>query len=155
MLETRPALETNRYLTFAINALILCDDTHFLKTLERVFAKLGVNSEITGDYASALAALEQRKIDAVVVDWQEISNLGEFLETVRKSKMNKECVIIGIASDLLDLRQAFRECVRTPSRSHVPSIFRCFFLFRPSQGLLCLVTPSCRAGSGCRPERRG
>lgn len=98
---------TNRYLTFGINALILCDDTHFLKTLERVFAKLGVNSEHAADYTSALAALELRKIDAMVVDWQEIADLGEFLETVRKSKMNKECLIIGIASDLLDLRQAF------------------------------------------------
>ena len=51
--------------------------------------------------------LEERKIDTVVVDWREITNLGEFLETVRKSKMNKECLLIGIASDLLDLRQAF------------------------------------------------
>ncbi len=98
---------TNRYLTFGINALILCDDTHFLKTLERVFAKLGVCSEQTADYASALTALELRKIDAVVVDWREIADLGQFLETVRQSKMNKECLIIGIASDLLDLRQAF------------------------------------------------
>lgn len=97
---------TNSYLTFGINALILCDDAHFIKTLERVFARLGVCSE-QSDYASALTAIAQRKIDTVVVYWQEITDLGEFLETVRKSKMNKECLIIGIASDLLDLRQAF------------------------------------------------
>lgn len=98
---------TNSYLTFDINALILCDDSHFLGTLERVFARLGVRSERAADYAAALTELEQRKIDTVVVDWQEITNLGEFLETVRQSKMNKECLLIGIASDLLDLRQAF------------------------------------------------
>jgi ActR/RegA family two-component response regulator len=97
----------NSYLTFDINALILCDDTQFLKTMERVFTKLGVRSERTPEYAAALTALDQRKIDTVVVDWQEISNLGEFLGTVRQSKMNKECLLIGIASDLLDLRQAF------------------------------------------------
>jgi ActR/RegA family two-component response regulator len=101
------AAVTNSHLTFGINALILCDDTHFLKSLERVFAKLGVNSERSADYAAALAALDQRKIDAIVVDWREIADLGEFLETVRKSRMNKECLIIGIAGDLLDLRQAF------------------------------------------------
>jgi len=100
-------LDSNRYLTFAINALILCDDTHFLKTLERVFDKLGISSEQSADYASALAMIEQRKIDAIVVDWREIADLGQFLETVRKSKMNKDCLIVGIASDLLDLRQAF------------------------------------------------
>src|ERR1700752_3550761 len=90
--ETSAVADPNPHLTFGINALILCDDSHFLKTLERVFAKLGVNSQLTADYTSALATLEQRKVDAMVVDWEEISDLGEFLETVRQSKMNKECL---------------------------------------------------------------
>jgi len=97
----------NSYLTFDINALILCDDSHFLGTMERVFARLGVSSEASCDYTAALNALEQKRIDTVVVDWREIINLGEFLETLRQSKMNKDCLLIGIASDLLDLRQAF------------------------------------------------
>lgn len=98
---------TNSYLTFDINAMILCEDTHFLRSLERVFAKLGVRSERPSDYATALSAFSERRIDIAVVDWREIPNLGEFLEAVRKSKINKECLLIGIASDLLDLRQAF------------------------------------------------
>ena len=98
---------TNSCLTFDINALILCDDSHFLRTMESVFARLGVRSERSLDYTAALTALEQQRIDTVVVDWREIINLGEFLETVRSSKMNKQCLLIGIASDLLDLRQAF------------------------------------------------
>ena len=97
----------NSYLTFDINALILCEDSHFLGSLERVFARLGVRSERSSDYTAALNALGQKRIDTVVVDWREIVNLGEFLETVRHSKMNRECLLIGIASDLLDLRQAF------------------------------------------------
>ena len=97
----------NSYLTFDINALILCDDSHFLGTMERVFARLGVSSEGSCDYSATLNALEQKRIDTVVVDWREIINLGEFLETLRQSKMNKDCLLIGIASDLLDLRQAF------------------------------------------------
>jgi hypothetical protein len=40
-----PCQALSSYLTFCINALILCDDSHFLKTLERVFVKLGVRSE--------------------------------------------------------------------------------------------------------------
>jgi CheY-like chemotaxis protein len=75
--------------------------------MESVLARLGVRSERSPDYAAALTALEQQRIDTVVVDWREIINLGEFLETVRNSKMNRDCLLIGIASDLLDLRQAF------------------------------------------------
>jgi ActR/RegA family two-component response regulator len=98
---------TNSYLTFDINALILCEDTHFLTSLERLFAKLGVRSERTADYAAALAAIVQSRIDMVVVDWREIADLGEFFEALRNSKMNQQCLVVGIASDLLDLRQAF------------------------------------------------
>jgi ActR/RegA family two-component response regulator len=90
-----------------INALILCDDTRFLRSLERVFAKLGVRSDRTQDYASALGTLAESKTDMVVVDRREIANLGEFLETLRNSKMNKQCLLVGIASDTLDLRHAF------------------------------------------------
>jgi ActR/RegA family two-component response regulator len=98
---------TNPYLTFDIKALILCDDSHFLPSLERVFAKLGVRSERAADYAAGLTAIADSKIDLVVVDWREIANLGEFFATLRSSKMNKQCLIVGIASDMLDLRQAF------------------------------------------------
>lgn len=98
---------TNSHLTFDIDALILCSDSHFLRSLERVFVKLGVTSQRSADYAEALSIVEQRKVDMVVVDWQEIANLGEFLEVMRASKMNKECLLVGIASDLMDLRQAF------------------------------------------------
>jgi ActR/RegA family two-component response regulator len=97
----------NSYLTFDINALILCNDTHFLTTLERVFRRLGVRSERCCDYSAALSTVESRKTDAIVIDWGEILNLGEFLDTLRRSKMNRDCLLIGIASDLLDLRQAF------------------------------------------------
>ena len=97
----------NPYLTLDIKALILCDDSHFLRTMERAFAKLGVRSERTADYDAALTAIADSKIDMVVVDWREIANLGEFLESVRNSKMSKQCLIVGIASDMLDLRQAF------------------------------------------------
>jgi hypothetical protein len=51
-----PVTSTNSYLTFDINALIVCDDSHFLGTLNRVFTRLGVRSERCHDYAAALAA---------------------------------------------------------------------------------------------------
>jgi len=98
---------TNHYLTFGFNALIMCDDTHYVHTLERVFLKLGVRSEPMPSYDLALATLLQRRVDAVVMDWQQISNLREFLESLSHSKMSKQCVLIGIASDLSDLHHAF------------------------------------------------
>lgn len=42
-----------------------------------------------------------------MVDWREVLNLGEFLCSVRRSKLNQECVLVAIVRDLLDLRQAF------------------------------------------------
>jgi hypothetical protein len=43
----------------------------------------------------------------ILVDWREIDNIAEFLSAVRLSKLNHDCVLVGIVHDLLDLKQAF------------------------------------------------
>jgi CheY-like chemotaxis protein len=90
-----------------MNALIVCRDTNFLPTMDRVLKQFGVNTQRCPGSDSALALLAEQRMDCVVLDWQEIMNLGEFLDTLKQSKINKDCILVGIAGDLLDLRQAF------------------------------------------------
>lgn len=51
--------------------------------------------------------MQTQEFEVIVVDWREIDNLQEFLSAVRRSKLNQECVLVGIVRDLLDLKQAF------------------------------------------------
>jgi ActR/RegA family two-component response regulator len=90
-----------------MKALIFCEDTQFLRTANRVLNDLGVTTEVNADYGSVVAVLSTQKIDAVVVDWCQIHNLGEFFQAMRQSRLNQDCIVVAIVRDLLDLRQAF------------------------------------------------
>jgi len=93
--------------TIAMNTLLLCSDIQFLGTTRSVLSQLQVTPKVVGNCDEALSLVQEHEFDLIVVDWREIDNLGEFLSTVRRSKLNHECVLVGIVRDLLDLQQAF------------------------------------------------
>jgi DNA-binding response OmpR family regulator len=97
----------NRYQAFEMNVLIYCQDNLFLPTMSRVLSRLGWQMDVTADYDAALTLIAEKRLDVVVIDWQEVINLGEFLERIRTSRMNREVIQVVIARDLMDMRQAF------------------------------------------------
>jgi DNA-binding response OmpR family regulator len=97
----------NLYRTLEINALICCQDNLFLPTMTRVLRHWGVQTDITADSEYALELIAEKRLDAIVIDWQEIADLGEFLQKIRNSRLNQEAVKVVIARDLMDIRQAF------------------------------------------------
>jgi response regulator RpfG family c-di-GMP phosphodiesterase len=100
-------MESIRKATLEMHTLLLCADAQFLGITRKVLKELRVTPKIAGDSEAALALIQSNEFDAIVVDWREIDNLGEFLGAVRRSKLNQECVLVAIVRDLLDLRQAF------------------------------------------------
>ena len=100
-------MENNYKTTLEMHTLLLCADVQFLGTTRGVLNQFHVTPNIVGDCDAALAMIRTHEFDAIVVDWREISDLGDFLRAVRRSKLNQECVLVAIVRDLLDLRQAF------------------------------------------------
>lgn len=93
--------------TLPMHALLLCADVQFLGTTRGVLSQFSVNPRVVGTGDEAMALLDDQEFDVIVVDWQEIGNLGDFFSALRRSKLNRECVLVAIVRDLLDLRQAF------------------------------------------------
>jgi DNA-binding NarL/FixJ family response regulator len=93
--------------TLALHTLLLCADVQFLGATRGVLNQLQVTPKLVSGCEEAMAMIQAHEFDLVVVDWREIHNLGEFLSAVRRSKLNRECVLVAIVRDLLDLRQAF------------------------------------------------
>ena len=93
--------------TVAMHTLLLCSDIQFLGTTRNVLSQLQVTPKVVGNCDDALGLIHEHEFDVIVVDWREIDNVGEFLSTVRRSKLNHECVLVAIVRDLLDLRRAF------------------------------------------------
>ncbi len=93
--------------TLYMRALLLCSDTQFLGTTRSVLHQLQVMPKVVGSSEAALAAIEDDEFDVVIVDWREIDNLSGFLCALRRSKINRHCVLVAIVRDLLDLQQSF------------------------------------------------
>lgn len=96
-----------RKTTMDMHALLLCRDAQYLRTIARALKPMGASQVTMQDCANAMASMAAQKFDVIVVDWREIDNLAEFLCSVRRSNLNRDCILVGIVRDLLDLRQAF------------------------------------------------
>jgi len=90
-----------------MHTLFLCADVSFLGITRSVLNDLQMMPRIVNTSAAALAMVQTHEFEAIIIDWREIDNLGEFLCAVRRSKVNHDCVLVAIVRDLLDLKQAF------------------------------------------------
>src|SRR5262249_41110886 len=90
----------------AMHTLLLCSDVQFLGTTRAVLSELDVTPKIVSTAEEALVLIRAHEFDVIIVDWREIHNLGDFLCAVRRSKLNRESVLVAIVRDLLDLRQS-------------------------------------------------
>jgi DNA-binding NtrC family response regulator len=90
-----------------MRTLMLGNDVAFLGITRSVLNQLHVTARMINTSAAAVAMIQTQEFEVIVVDWREIDNLQEFLSAVRHSKLNQECVLVGIVRDLLDLKQAF------------------------------------------------
>ena len=91
----------------AMHALLLCRDAQFLGTTHKVLQQIGGMPRVVDDCGRALGAIEAQKFDIIVVDWREIDDVADFLCAVKRSALNHDCVLVAIARDVLDVRQAF------------------------------------------------
>jgi len=100
-------MENDAKTALAMHTLLLCADVQFLGTTRGVLNQLQVSPKIVGGCDEALALIQAHEFEVIIVDWREITSLGDFLCAVRRSKLNQDCVLVAIVRDLLDLRQAF------------------------------------------------
>lgn len=132
----------NQYRSLEMNVLIFCQDNTFLATMNRVLRRLELRSDVTADIDSALSLIADKKLDAIVIDWQEVANLGELLEQIRNSRFNRDTVQVVIARDLMDIRQAFSSGVK-------------FLIHKPASVVQISGCLEAMRGSVLRQRRRG
>src|SRR6201997_78406 len=100
-------MEKARKATLEMHTLLLCADGQFLGITHNVLNQVQVTPRVAAGSDAALALIHSHEFEVIIVDWREIDNVGDFLCAVRRSKQNRECVLVAIVRDLLDLRQAF------------------------------------------------
>ncbi len=100
-------MEGTRRTTLDMHSLLLCADVQFLGITRTVSNQLQVTPKIVGSCESALGEIREQEFDVMIVDWRALDNLADFLCAMRRSTLNRDCVLVAIVRDLLDLRQSF------------------------------------------------
>src|SRR5262245_64019220 len=93
--------------TMEMHTLLLCRDAQYVRTIACTLKPLGVSHTVLEDCAPAVTRIAVQKFETIVVDWRQIDDVAEFLCSVRRSNLNRDCILVAIVRDLLDLRQTF------------------------------------------------
>jgi DNA-binding NarL/FixJ family response regulator len=93
--------------TLEMHTLLFCSDANFLHASREVLAQLGATTRIIADRNSAVAAIQLDNFDVIILDWPATDNFSDFISAVRRSKLNRDCMLVAIGCGLPDLRVAF------------------------------------------------
>jgi DNA-binding response OmpR family regulator len=88
-------------------ALLIVNDDPAAEVLSHVLEAFQVQSERCGDADEALQKLDEKRFDAVVVDFDDTPLAGRILRGVRHSSASKNAVTISLLGDRTNVRSAF------------------------------------------------
>jgi hypothetical protein len=92
--------------TMEMHTLVLCREAQYVRTIACTLKPLGVSHTVLEDCAPAVSRIAVQKFETIVVDGREIDDVAEFLCAVRRSNLDRDCILVAIVRDRLDLRQA-------------------------------------------------
>jgi DNA-binding NarL/FixJ family response regulator len=94
----------------------------------QVLDDFAIETEVCTDSASALAAVNRRKLDTVILDWTEAEKARETLIAVRKSGPNRKSTVVAMVNGAPDMQSAARMVANfmVPKPSNFELLTRCF-----------------------------
>jgi ActR/RegA family two-component response regulator len=90
------------------DALLISNDAVTIKQLGESLQQLALSREVCVEVPAALALLNQRKFDAVIVDLQLGSEANAVLEKVRRSPANRTAVVFAVSDSDAETVGAFK-----------------------------------------------
>jgi len=90
------------------SALLVSNDAVTIKRLRQSLQQLALSLELCAEVPAAMALLNQRKFEAVVVDLQLGSDAAAVLERVRRSPSNRTAVMFAVSDSDAETAGAFK-----------------------------------------------
>src|SRR4029078_1767221 len=94
--------------TSTIRALLLTADPLLITTFTGVSSELGIQAESSEDSDAVSHQLNRARYEAVVLDFDTVSNAGPVLASVHQSRSNKEAVVFAAATNATHINQALQ-----------------------------------------------
>ena len=91
----------------ALTSLLVCSDAQVVQVLSRILQDLGIAVEACADLRMARARLDDRRFDALLVDFQDEEAAMELVAHARNASPNKSTVAIAIVNSRNEVREIF------------------------------------------------
>ena len=91
-----------------IRALLLTADPLLITTFIGVSSELGIQAESSEDSDAVSHQLNRARYEAVVLDFDTVSNAGPVLASVHQSRSNKDAVVFAAATNATHINQALQ-----------------------------------------------
>ena len=81
-----------------LDGLLFSNDAQILGVMNQVLSNFAIETETCGEISSALDAVAHRRLDAIVVDWDDAHEPTRIVRTARKSSPNSNSTIVALVN---------------------------------------------------------
>ncbi|HLW89194.1 MAG TPA: PilZ domain-containing protein [Terriglobales bacterium] len=79
-----------------LDGLLFTSDTQILNVMNQILESFGIKTEVCHELDPALDAVTHRRLDAVIVDWDGVSDPTRIVRATRKSSPNSNSTIVAM-----------------------------------------------------------
>lgn len=92
-----------------VNALLLSSDPALLGVLRRSAEELGIRPHDCASVTNAAAILSSRRFEGIIIDADDMTGAGDFIEALRKTPSNRSSIIVAVVNGRTTPCEAFRK----------------------------------------------
>jgi ActR/RegA family two-component response regulator len=82
-----------------LECLLFGNDAHLLGVMKEVLGNLSMETEVCRELGSALDAVTHKRLDAVIVDWEQDCDPTRIVRATRKSSPNSNATIVAVVNE--------------------------------------------------------
>ena len=82
-----------------LDGLLLTRDAQVVSVMNQVLVSFAIDTEVCGEIDLALDAVSHRRLDAVIVDWEGVSDPTRVVRATRKSSPNSNSIIVAMVNE--------------------------------------------------------
>lgn len=92
-----------------MNALFVTADSGLVNTFAHATKEIGIEAHVSHSPAEISTQLNRAKFEALVLDFDTVSEARPILATARQSSSNKNAVVFAVATQLKHMEEAFED----------------------------------------------
>jgi Tfp pilus assembly protein PilZ len=81
-----------------LDGLLFSQDLQVLGVMNEVLTSFSITTQVCQEFAPAVDAVTHRRLDAIIVDWQNTDNPTRIVRSARKSSPNNNSTIVALVS---------------------------------------------------------